>query len=144
AYEVGLQFRRRYVQTHGLLSEEFRPQEIHLVSTSSHRAMDTAQAFLLGLYPPKGRQSPQTVECRCRPYNAPTSTKCMATCLGYVLQKTRRGGAMPGGLPKFTVATTRPRDDVLLRGSQVQPASSSSPPSPTLSPLLPSCAAYRA
>ncbi len=50
-YQLGKQFRERYVDTFKLLPPAYRPNALYVLSTSANRTVMSAQSFLSGLYP---------------------------------------------------------------------------------------------
>lgn len=57
----GQQYRQAYVDQLGLLSEQLKPEEIYVRSTDTSRTIQSAQAIMLGLYPPATRQNQTSV-----------------------------------------------------------------------------------
>ncbi len=50
-YELGVELRKRYVDQYHLLPEEYNAESIYIRSTDKNRTLQSAQSFLLGLYP---------------------------------------------------------------------------------------------
>jgi len=51
-YEMGKEYRMRYIKQCKLLDLEYHPDKVYARSTSKDRTLMSAQSFLLGLYPP--------------------------------------------------------------------------------------------
>jgi len=49
---LGAYYRQRYIEEYGVLSEEYDPEEIFMVSTDVNRTIQSGQSELMGLYPP--------------------------------------------------------------------------------------------
>jgi len=89
-FKVGTELRRRYIQRLKLLDEEFMDKhQIEAWATKYARTIDTLNAVMLGMYPPKGgRQLSKSADCACRIQQRemdPVSPRCVASCVGYEL-----------------------------------------------------------
>ena len=51
SYQLGSKLRKRYIDEHGLLPNQYQPETLYIRSTDYDRTLMSAQSLLLGLYP---------------------------------------------------------------------------------------------
>lgn len=59
---VGETISKRYKEDNGLLSSEWRPEEVHVRSTNSERTIETALEIVTGMFPDRVGKAPVRVE----------------------------------------------------------------------------------